>query len=420
MGRATYFSIQEHLRPLKNRLNLVVTHQPQKYQNQVLSNLKFTTFDDMVIPETDHQVFIIGGQSIYQQCLAKYHIDRLYVTLIDKDYQCDRTFNFPTNYKMESNYSPSCYSETEKCHYRFVEYVRTDETHDESQYLNLINDVIQHGNLREDRTKVGTKGVFGRQIRFNIGDCLPLLTTKFVPFKMIVKELLWFLNGQTNNKILQDQGVHIWDGNTTRAFLDQRGLGHYQEGDVGPMYGFQWRHFGATYNGCTSDYTGLGIDQLENVIDLLKTDPFSRRIAITTYNVNDLEKGVLHPCHGIYTQFYVEQRGDHQYLSCHMTQRSVDCGCGLPFNIASYAILTHIIATKVGMHPDQLIISMGDTHIYDNHLDLLSDQIKRTPYPFPKIHLKEIKDKPWNQLTVDDFELVGYLSHPPIKLIMNI
>lgn len=167
---------------------------------------------------------------------------------------------------------------------------------------------------------------------------------------MIIKELLWFIRGQTDNRLLQKQGVHIWDGNSTREFLDNRGLTTYRDGDIGACYGFQWRHFGAQYKGCEYDYTGQGIDQLQQVLELLKTDPFSRRIAMTTYNVSDLNKGALEPCHGIYTQFYVKMKNNIPYLSCHMLQRSVDVGCGLPFNIASYAVLIYIMAYKAGMN----------------------------------------------------------------------
>lgn len=296
------------------------------------------------------------------------------------------------------------------------------DEHGEYQYLNLLRQILTQGNRRQDRTGTGTIGLFGQQIRFDLSsDALPLLTTKFVPFKMVVKELLWFLKGQTDNNILRAQGVYIWDGNTSRDFLDKRGLGAYREGDIGPMYGFNWRHFGATYHGCDGDYTGQGIDQLEQVIHLLKTDPFSRRIAMTTYNVTDLEKGVLHPCHGVFVQFYVDGDGDGiKRLSCHMTQRSVDCGCGLPFNIASYAILTHLIALKVDMLPKELVISTGDTHIYINHVTALEQQLTREPYPFPKLRLGAVKEKKWEDLTVDDFELLDYVHHPSIKLLFNV
>lgn len=427
MGRKTYFSIPENKRPLIDRYNIVSTNDPNKYQSYEANNVVFINFKDVYKYLTNitypyKNIFVIGGESIYKKMLFfDFPIDKLFITYIDKDYKCDKFFPM---FALEDfkliRHSDNKVCEQEHCNYRFLEYQHIPRKHDEYQYIDLINDIFRNGNSRDDRTKTGTISVFGRQIRFDINGTIPLLTTKFVPFKMIVKELLWFLNGQTDNKILQDQNVHIWDGNSTREFLDQRGLKEYKSGDIGPMYGFQWRHFGAEYKGCNHDYTGHGIDQLDNVIDLLINDPFSRRIAMTTYNVCDLEKGVLHPCHGIYIQFYVEVCQGVKYLSCHMTQRSVDCGLGLPFNIASYAVLTHIIAQKVDMRPKELIISTGDTHIYNNHKDALLEQIQRTPYPFPMLNIKDIKNKPWNDISVDDFELVGYFSHPSIKLIMSV
>ena len=198
-------------------------------------------------------------------------------------------------------------------------------------------------------------------------------------------------------------------------------LNHYNEGDIGQMYGHVLRHYGAEYNGCNEDYTGKGIDQLENVIKELKTDPYSRRIGMTTYNVSNLDKGCLYPCHGIYIQFYVETYENKNYLSCHMTQRSVDCGCGLPFNIVSYSVLTYIIAMKCDMIPKDLIISTGDTHIYNDHLEELKKQIKHKLFPFPKCKINErIKYKDFKEIKVDDFELIRYLYNPQIKLKMSI
>jgi dihydrofolate reductase/thymidylate synthase len=422
MGRETYYSLPESHRPLKNRFNIVLTNDPKRYNSEVQTTLTFMTFVefDAYLQQcpTTANLFFIGGESIYNACL-RYDVSKIYMTYIDREYQCDRHFTLPPNFQLV-NVSDNLVSETEKCNYRFLEYDATKEPHGETQYLGLLRDIINNGNVRQDRTGTGTVGLFGKQIRFDISKSIPLLTTKFVPFKMIVKELLWFLKGQTDNKILQDQGVHIWDGNTTREFLDNRGLSNYKVGDIGAMYGFQLRHFGAKYDGFDKDYTGQGIDQLEQVIHLLRTDPYSRRIAMTTYNVADLDKGVLHPCHGIYTQFYVEKDGPILRLSCHMTQRSVDCGCGLPFNIASYAILTHIIAQRVGMVANELIISTGDTHIYNNHLEGLLTQLTRQPYPFPMLKMRDIREKKWEEIVLDDFEVVGYFNHPAIKLVMNI
>jgi len=429
MGRVTYESIPEERRPLKGRLNVVVTHQPltpTSSSGVIYADAQGIEGLLTQLESDPRNVFVCGGASIYQ-IFQRYSCHRVYLTHIEKEYPCDRFFVFPTGGLQLDKCSSRYVSETEQCSYRFLEYQCEPRTsHGEFQYLNLLQDIFDHGNHRDDRTGTGTLGVFGRQIRFDLSQSFPLLTTKFVPFKMIVKELLWFLKGETDNQILQKQGVHIWDGNSTREFLDKLGLTDYCEGDIGSMYGWQWRHFGAQYRGCHADYTGQGIDQLESVMHSLRTDPFSRRIAMTTYNVADLEKGVLHPCHGIFVQFYVEGASPPQTplppkLSCHMTQRSVDCGCGLPFNIASYAILTYIIALKVNMVPGELIISTGDTHIYHNHLEALRQQLTRVPYPFPQLKLADsLREKPWEDINVDDFELIGYFSHPAIKLVMNV
>lgn len=422
MGRETYFSIPEKSRPLKNRTNIVLTHHPENYTYDN-ENLKFINPDSQYLTQLIESCpYIIGGLSIYNLFLYTLgtYCNKIYVTLIDKEYKCDQYIQIPPDYKLV-NVSESMYDENEKCNYRYLEYIPSKHEHQEYNYLHLVNDIIDHGNMRSDRTGTGTKSSFGCQLQFDLRESLPMITTKFVPFKMIVKELLWFLSGQTDNKILNKQGVHIWDGNTTREFLDHRGLEKYDEGDIGPMYGWQWRHFGATYRGSQADYTNQGIDQLEEVVNLLKTDPYSRRIAMTTYNVNDLEKGVLHPCHGIFVQFYVHEENGTKYLSCHMLQRSVDMGCGLPFNITSYAMLTNIIAMKTNMKPDKLIISTGDTHVYLNHIDQLKIQLSRIPYPFPILKINpEITNKSWENIKVEDFEIIGYISHQPIKLALNV
>jgi thymidylate synthase len=421
MGRKTYDSLPAQNKPLKDRLNVVITNTPELYLSHDKNELIYLTykkFYDFLYTIRKKNVFVIGGTSIYN-LFNHISFDNIHVTYIEKEITCDRFFEFPNFYKLV-HASEAFFSDTEQCTYRFLKYQRDGGYHQEYQYLDLLKDIIILGNQRPDRTQTGTVGLFGQQIRFNISQTIPVLTTKFVPFKMVVKELLWFLKGHTDNKILQEQGVHIWDGNTSRQFLDQRGLSHYKEGDIGPMYGYQWRHYGAIYDGCDKSYKDQGIDQLAIVLDLLKNDPFSRRIAMTTYNVTDLEKGVLHPCHGIFVQFYVSLIDDQKHLSCHMTQRSVDCGCGLPFNIASYAVLTHLIAKKIDMIPNELVISMGDTHIYSNHIEALSLQVSRNPYPFPILKLSDVKDKDWDDITVDDFELIGYFNHPTIKLKMNI
>jgi len=294
---------------------------------------------------------------------------------------------------------------------------------DEQKYLDLLKDVMQNGSERQDRTGTGTLSVFGRQLRFDISpNVCPILTTKRIPWKHCIEELLWFLRGDTNSKILEEKGVKIWKGNSSRDFLDKRNLQNLQEGDIGPGYGFQWRHYGAVYKGCHLSYENQGIDQIMNIINTLKTNPFDRRIVLSSWNPKDLNNTALPPCH-CFAQFYVEKGKDgRNNLSCHMYQRSVDTFLGFPWNIMSYSVLTKILALKCDMDPKELVISTGDTHIYTNHIQSVNTQLQRTPLnPFPQLILKDrIKDIDFSEITIEDFELIGYKPLEAIKGVMAI
>lgn len=209
-------------------------------------------------------------------------------------------------------------------------------------------------------------------MRFSLRDNIfPLLTTKRVFFRGVGEELLWFIKGCTDAKELQAKKVHIWDSNGTREFLDKNGLFDREEGDLGPVYGFQWRHFGAEYKTCHDDYTGQGIDQLNEIINRIKTNPNDRRIIMSAWNVNDIPKMALPPCHCL-VQFYVAN-GE---LSCQLYQRSADMGLGVPFNIASYALLTYLIAHVTGLKPGDFIHTLGDAHVYSTHVEALKQQVR--------------------------------------------
>jgi len=286
--------------------------------------------------------------------------------------------------------------------------------HEEYQYLNIVKDIIETGVQRDDRTKVGTLSKFGCNLRFSLKNGFPLLTTKRVYWKGVVEELLFFIKGDTNSKNLEEKDVNIWKDNTDRKFLDNNGFEDREEGDMGPIYGFQWRHWGAEYTDMNADYENQGIDQLKECIKLIKKDPISRRILISTWNVSDLKKMVLSPCHVI-IQFYVANNE----LSCLMYQRSVDCGLGLPFNIASYALLTHIISHITGLNLGDLIITTGDTHVYLNHIEQLKLQISREPRPFPKLVIK-CEPKEIEKYTIDDFNLLDYNPHKKIEMQMAV
>lgn len=425
MGRRTWESIPANNRPLKDRLNIVVTRTPSKYVDPNNDRVVFITIEEMDSLvwnlSKEHRVFIIGGTMLYNwyMGIAK----TIYATVVDTVAQAD-TF-FPTKefdrYKIES-YSELFKTQTQdSLSYRYITYTLSKTQHGEHAYLGTLKDILTLGNTRDDRTGTGTVSLFGPQLRFDISNSIPLLTTKFVPWKLTMKELLWFIKGKTDSKLLESQGVNIWAGNTTREFLDNRGLTQYQEGDIGSMYGWIWRHIGAEYNGCAHDYTGQGHDQLKELLDTLKTDPFSRRHLLTTYCPLYNDKGCLLPCHGLVVQFYVEEKNDIKYLSCHMYQRSSDTFLGLAINIASYSMLTYIIATMCDMSPKDLIITTGDCHIYSNHLDQVKLQLTRSPLPFPKFVVNPVvKDKTFEELSLEDFDVVGYLHHPNIKAPMAV
>ena len=291
-----------------------------------------------------------------------------------------------------------------------------DNYHEEYHYLNLLKDLMDHGTLEQGRNGAVQTAV-GSAMHFSLENGkIPILTTKKTAWKTCLKELLWFIRGDTSNKRLNDVGVHIWDANTTREFLDSRGLQHYEEGDIGSLYSFMWRHWGAQYKGCDADYSGQGIDQLQQVIDTLK-DPAqrsSRRMVISAWNVEQLDGGCLPPCHVLF-QFNVV---DGNKLSCCMFQRSKDEAAGAPFNICSYSFLVHLLAKHCDLIPHEFIHYGGNCHIYAEHLDAMKEQISRTPYPFPTLEILNKRDN-INDYVIEDFKLNDYQHHPPIKGAMR-
>jgi len=292
----------------------------------------------------------------------------------------------------------------------------TTNTLEEYQYINIIKGIFKNGITKQDRTKTGTLSIFGTQSRYSLKDNeFPLLTTKKLFFRGIVEELLWFLNGGTNANELSDKGVNIWKANGTRAYLDSVGLTNREEGDLGPVYGFQWRHFGAKYTDMHQNYTGQGIDQIQDLIGRIKTNPNDRRMIVCSWNPMDVPLMALPPCHCL-VQFYVE---DNKKLSSILFQRSGDMGLGVPYNIASYALLTIIIAHVTELEPGEFIHTIGDAHVYLNHVEGLTGQIKREPRSFPKLTIKRnVKD--FREFTYQDFELRYYKPHPAIALQMSV
>jgi thymidylate synthase len=288
--------------------------------------------------------------------------------------------------------------------------------HEENQYLHLIEDILSEGTKEEGRNGT-TFAVFGAAMHFSLNDRrVPFLTTKRVAWKTCLKELLWFIRGETDNALLQAQNVHIWDGNASREFLDSRGLVHRPEGDLGPIYGFQWRNFGGEYPANNNDNYKKGVDQLQAVIDALK-DPeqrASRRLLISAWNPCQLDAMALPPCH-VLMQFHVT---DGTRLSCSLYQRSGDVGLGVPFNIASYSMLTHLLAHHCGLDAHEFVYHLGNAHIYDDHVAALQLQATREPHDFPQIAIRALHDD-IGGYEVGDFEVQGYECHDAIQMTMR-
>jgi thymidylate synthase len=258
-----------------------------------------------------------------------------------------------------------------------------------NQYEQLLKHIYETGTFKSDRTGTGTRSIFGAQLRFNLQEGFPLITTKKVHLKSIIHELLWFIKGETNTKYLKDNGVSIWDEWAN------------ENGDLGPVYGYQWRSWPAA--------NGTYIDQLSEVIDTIKKNPDSRRMIVSAWNVSDLNKMALMPCHAFF-QFYVANGK----LSCQLYQRSADMFLGVPFNIASYAFLTHIIAQVCNLEVGDFIHTFGDAHIYSNHFEQVELQISREPKPYPSLQLNPAVQSIFD-FTYEDFTIQNYNPHPAIK-----
>jgi len=273
------------------------------------------------------------------------------------------------------------------------------------EYLKFVQYILDNGFKQFDRTGTGTLSVFGGQSRYDLTKGFPLLTTKRVPFQMVVKELLWFLRGQTDNSILTEQNVHIWDGNAGDS------------NDLGTVYGHNWRYFGAPYNGCDKDYTGKGVDQIQRVLDILDEIASgdytnSRRMVVSSWDPVSLHEAALPPCHMSFQFLYNQTTNE---LSLHMYQRSADFGLGVPFNIASYSILLSVIAQMKGMVAKEFIHSFGEAHIYLDHIDQLKLQLEREPREAPKLLIGNLVDE-----TQFDAMVANYNPHPTIKMRMSV
>ncbi|CAA7019887.1 unnamed protein product [Microthlaspi erraticum] len=445
MGRKTWESIPTKYRPLSGRLNVVLTRSSgfdiANTENVVTCSSIDSALDLLAAPPyrlSIEKVFVIGGGDVLRESLNKPSCEAIHLTEIDASLDCDTfipaidtsvyqpwcsslpvsenglRFSFTTYVRVKSSSDESDASKAD-CK-KFSDFLpkKVFDRHEEFLYLNMVKEIISNGNLKNDRTGTGTLSKFGCQMTFNLRRNFPLLTTKRVFWRGVVEELLWFISGSTNAKVLQEKGIHIWDGNASRPYLDGIGLTEREEGDLGPVYGFQWRHFGAKYTDMHADYTGQGFDQLLDVINKIKNNPDDRRIIMSAWNPPDLKLMALPPCH-MFAQFYVAN-GE---LSCQMYQRSADMGLGVPFNIASYSLLTCILAHVCDLVPGDFIHVIGDAHVYKNHVRPLQEQLENPPKPFPVLKINPEK-KHIDSFVAADFELTGYDPHKKIDMKMAV
>lgn len=510
MGRNTWESIPAKFKPLNGRINIVLT---SKSRSDVISGLDNTdlvyvanswqnVFDivaninqtgelkhteDSENPDTTteevttksldetplaiNDIYIIGGQSVYETAINHPYCDNVYITEVYHKYEADA--HFPKLEETQNNFVltnvSSFRSDFDKVsnqtvYYRYFNYQNKTyfmEGHqiddsvvsnldiietallatpqnqvllqtlkrqlqmkgqyqnlEEENYLSFLRNIADNGITRGDRTGVGTVSLFGQMLKYNLRDTFPMITTKKIFLRGIFEELMMYLRGQTDNKVLQSKGIHIWDGNTSREFLDKQGLTHFEEGDMGATYGFNFRHYGAEYKGCSHDYKGQGFDQLAYVLDLLRNNPTSRRILINLWNPTTLNQVALPSCLSQY-QFYVNTETKELNLQIYI--RSSDVFLANNWNTCTGALLVHLICNleDIDLVPGDLTVVSGDTHLYTNHLDAVRENLTRTPRPFPKLVLKEpkkqIEDYNW-----EDVKIIGYQPYPNIKVEMAV
>jgi len=436
MGRKTFESIG---RILPNRENIIVSTQQLDTSAHVVDSISAGQAKGRELGLDI--LWIFGGATIYDAFLVEPQFNQLidgFIITTAPERRCDtfiqtNIYQFIEKHQYTLIYPPrvlervadgayelSIYSRLPKLREEWEPIIRSLEGNSiDKSYLELVQRILTQGNRRETRNGA-TISKFAENISFDLAEGFPLLTTKKVFFNGVIRELLWFIKGDTDARHLEAHNVTIWSGNTSKEFLEKNGL-PYEEGIGGPIYGYQWRNFGQEYtykdkNGELKTTPGVkfGVDQLQFIIDELRANPMSRRLFMSSWNPNQLSQMCLPPCHISY-QFYVENGR----LSCMMVQRSADVFLGLPFNIASVALLVHFIANIVGLQPGKIHISIGDAHIYEDHLEPIRVQLGRSgmDYDLPRLVLKR-KPRKMEDYEFEDVEIQNYKSHPPIKAKM--
>ena len=409
MGRKTWEAQQPYFdkeslskNKLPNRIPIVISStlkQPHDGSYYVVCS-----FDEAIMVAYNlekYDIWVIGGKSVYIAAFNHFMCGTIYHTKILQEYMGDVTLELPPHKLLYLN-------KKENLEFRQI------ELNGETDYLRILSKILYQGKLRMTRN-AKTYSIFDNSITFDMKDGFPLLTTKRMFWKGIVEELLFFIRGDTDSKHLEEKGVKIWQGNTTQEFIDNMNL-PYKEGDMGPMYGFMWRHFGAEYSGCDTDYTNKGFDQLAKIVEEIKTNPHSRRILMSDFDPSRAHLGVLYPCHSLVLQFYVR---DGKFLDVKMYQRSVDSFLGEPFNIASTSLLLHIISKLTDKKPGKVTLTLGDCHIYSSHIEQVKKQLKRLPYSFPKITLPDFKTiEEVENSSLEDYLIEDYQHHKGIKASM--
>jgi dihydrofolate reductase/thymidylate synthase len=464
MGRKTWDSIPAKFKPLSDRFNIVITNgkPPVEYNNpdnNLADKLIFINWEQFIALDLSHpkygQIFIIGGETIYKKILDMDNkcISRIYATEIyDYKGQCDTYFpqfiyqditevtsfiqsngywirhivyNVSFTYNIQTNIQTNMQTSGDAPVWLNIE---------ENNYLQVMKSILESGTSNDDRTGVGTLSVFGEMLKYNLRDTFPITTTKRIPARQIFEELMFYISGKTDNTILQEKSIHIWDANTTRAFLDKRGLNHYKVGDFGETYGFNMRHYGGEYIGCDVEYSsGYGYDQLTNAIELIKNEPASRRIIIDLWNPATQHKAALPSCLCKY-QFNVNVTRSELNLAIYL--RSSDYFLANNWNTCTGAFLVHMICNLNGVDltPGELTVFIADAHIYKFHIEQVKVNLARQPYPYPMLVFKGCVDNSSSdsnsnkankknsidEFKWDDFELLGYKAHAGIKAPMAV